>query len=126
MLGVLYCFTYNPCKVVILVFSDAGDRVKLNVTEGVTRDFGVSLVSGRIQRLGMSCHEDKPLREMTDEKQLVETAEKTVNALPGASVFLKQQRGWHGLEPQVGETPIPSLATLGRQGLASGYSNEMK
>ena len=81
----------------------------------------MSLVSGRIR-----CQQNRDEWKDETKSELVEPGRQTVG-IPSASDFLGQERGWRGLEPQVGETPVPSLAKEGRRGIpSSGYSSEIQ
>lgn len=79
----------------------------------------VSLISGQIRRVGLGRSEDGICNNTCTE---ISDRDENLSVIPIGSDFLRQ-RGWMGLEPHVGETPVVS-AHSGRRGLASSYQGE--
>ncbi len=80
-----------------------------------------------MRNLGFEDHLEECQNETSANKknsEIVQQSNSHVSVLPSGSEYLKFNRGWSGLEPRIGETPVPCMATEGRRGIASGYVNE--
>jgi diphthamide biosynthesis protein 2 len=116
----------NGKNILVLFLSGSSGYVEFS-SAGNDQQTDVSLVSGRMRTLGF----ENDLGEFQNEtlpnkntSELVRQSNSHVSVLPSGSEFLKLNRGWSGLEPRIGETPVPCMATEGRRGIASGYVNE--
>lgn len=97
---------------------DAAGFIPLQAFLNQDQEADVSLVSGQMRHVALVGLDDEPNESCGQ----VSHKDSNQSLLPVGSDFLKQ-RGWSGLEPHVGETPV-RMAHSGRRGFAAGYIGE--
>ncbi|KAI9559350.1 hypothetical protein GHT06_016139 [Daphnia sinensis] len=99
------------------ILPDAAGYVPLTALSQ-DQEADVSLVSGQMRHVALEGLDD----DFSASFDQISHRTPNLSVLPVGSDFLKQ-RGWSGLEPHIGETPV-RIAQSGRRGLAAGYSGE--
>lgn len=99
------------------ILPDAAGYVPLTALSQ-EQEADVSLVSGQMRHVALEGLDDDSSASFDQ----ISHRNPNSSLLPVGSDFLKR-RGWSGLEPHVGETPVRT-AHSGRRGLAAGYSGE--